>query len=150
MLTVIQTTPGKLLDQHNQRQTSHQTQAPRRETALGYQFPEVEQLLSENKELKATVKNNESKISSLEPKVNSLTGDVKILNAKPAIANHVSTLLSEKIDDQEQYSRRPCLVFEGLNSVDDDNKNYHRRLLILFEMNLMSKFQEMTSTKATQ
>ena len=114
-------TPEKPLDQH-ECQTSHQTQAPPTETALGSQFLEVEQLLSEIKELKATVKNNESKISSLEPKVNSLTGDVKILNAKPAIANHVSTLLSEKIDDQEQYSRRPCLVFEGLNSVDN-NKN---------------------------
>ena len=122
MLTVIQTTPGKLLDQHNQRQTSHQTQAPRRETALGYQFPEVEQLLSEIKELKATVKNNESKISSLKQKVNSCTGDILILNVKLAIAKHVSALLREKINDKEQYSRRPCLVFEGLNSVDN-NKN---------------------------
>ena len=126
---VIQTTPGKLLDQHNQRQTSHQTQAPPRETALGSQFPEVEQLLSEIKELKATVKNNESKISSLEEKVNSLTGEVKILNAKLAIAKHVSTQLSEKTDDQEQYSRRPCLVFEGLNSVDNDNKNFSQEIV---------------------
>ena len=129
MLTVIQTTPGKLLDQHNQRQTSHQTQAPRRETALGYQFPEVEQLLSEIKELKATVKNNESKISSLEQKVNSLTGEIQILNAELAIAKHESTLLSKKIDDQEQYSRRPCVVFEGLNSVDDDNKNLSQEIV---------------------
>ena len=146
----IQTTSEKLLDQHHQCQASHQTQAPPTGTALGSQFAEVEQLLSEIKELKATVKNNESKISSLEQNVNSLTGEILILHAELAIAKHVSTLLSEKIDDQEQYSRRPCLVFEGLNSVDDDNKNYHRRLLILFEMNLMSKFQEMTSTKATQ
>ena len=50
----IQRTPQKLLDQH-QRQTSHQTQAPPTETALGSQFPEVEQLLSEIKELKAKV-----------------------------------------------------------------------------------------------
>ena len=105
------------MDQH-QCQTSHQTQAPPRETALGSQYPEVEQLLSEIKELKETAKNNESKISSLEQKVNSLI----ILNAKLAIAKHVSTQLTEKIDDQEQYSRRPCLVFEGLNSVDN-NKN---------------------------
>ena len=35
----------------------------------------------------------------------------------------MSTLLSEKIDDQEQYSWRPCLVFEGLNNVDESNKN---------------------------
>ena len=35
----------------------------------------------------------------------------------------MSTLLSEKIDAQEQYSRRPCPVFEGLNDIDQDNKN---------------------------
>ena len=35
----------------------------------------------------------------------------------------MSTLLIEKIDDQEQCSRRPCHVFEGLNCVDGDNKN---------------------------
>ena len=34
----------------------------------------------------------------------------------------MSTLLSEKIDDQEQYSRRSYLIFEGLNDVDE-NKN---------------------------
>ena len=50
----IQTTSQKLLDQH-QRQTSHQTQAPPTETALSSQFPEVEELLSEIKELKAKV-----------------------------------------------------------------------------------------------
>ena len=42
----IQTTPEKLLDQH-QHQTSHQTQAPPTETSLCSQFPEAEQLLSE-------------------------------------------------------------------------------------------------------
>ena len=131
MLTSNPNDTGKLLDQHHQRQVSHQTQAPPRETALGSQFPEVEQLLSEIKELKATVKNNESKIASLEQKVNSLTGEVKILNAKLAVAKHVSTLLSEKIDDQEQYSRRPCLVFEALNSVDDDNKNLSQEINIV-------------------
>ena len=97
-------TPEKLLDQH-QHQTSHQSQATTTKTALGSQFPEIEQLLTEIKELKVTVKNNESKISSLEQKVNSLTGEALILNAKLAIAKHVSTLLSEKIDDQEQYTR---------------------------------------------
>ena len=30
-------------------------------------------------------------------------------------------LLSEKIDDQEQYSRWSCLIFGGVNSVDDNN-----------------------------
>ena len=121
------------MDQH-QCQTSHQTQAPPRETALGSQYPEVEQLLSEIKELKETAKNNESKISSLEQKVNSLI----ILNAKLAIAKHVSTQLTEKIDDQEQYSRRPCLVFEGLNSVDDDNKNLSQEIVNIVRNELIN------------
>ena len=54
-----------------------------------------------------------------------------ILNAELVIAKHVSTLLSEKIDDQEQYSRRPCLVFEGLNSVDYNNKNLSQNVNIV-------------------
>ena len=41
----------------------------------------------------------------------------------------MSTLLSEKIDDQEQYTRWTCLVFEGLNSVDDDNKNLSQEIV---------------------
>ena len=91
------------MDQH-QHQTSHQTQAPPTINALSSQFPEVEQLLNEIKELKATGKNNESRISSLEQKVNSLSGEVLILNAELAISKHVSTLLSEEMDDQEQCS----------------------------------------------
>ena len=38
-------------------------------------------------------------------------------------------VLSLASDDQEQYSRRPCLVFEGLNSVDDDNKNLSQEIV---------------------
>ena len=118
---------------------------------MGSQFAEVEQLPSEIKELKATVKNNESKISSLEQKVNSLTGEIQILNAELAIAKHESTLLSKKIDDQEQYNRQPCLVFEGLNSVDDDdNKNLSQEIVNIVRNELNVKIQEMTSTKATQ
>ena len=91
------------------------------------------------KELKATVKNNQSKISSLEQKVNSLTGEVLILNTKLAIAKHVSTLLSEKLEGQEQYSRQPCLVFEGLNSVDDSNKNLSLEIVNIVQNELNVK-----------
>ena len=86
-------------------------------------------LLSEIKELKATVKSNERRISSLEQKANSLTGEVLILNAELAISKYVSTLLSEKNDDQKQYSRRPCLVFEGLHNVDEDDKNLSQKIV---------------------
>ena len=69
----MQKTPEKFFDQH-QHQTSNQTQAPPIIPALSSQFLEKEQLLSEVKELKATVKINESRISSLEQKVSSLNG----------------------------------------------------------------------------
>ena len=38
-------------------------------------------------------------------------------------------LLSEKIDDQEQYSRHSCLIFEGLNYVDENNKNLSQEII---------------------
>ena len=49
--------------------------------------------------------------------------------AELAISKHVLTLLSEKIEDQEQYSRRSCLVFEGLNNVDEDHKNLSQEIV---------------------
>ena len=49
--------------------------------------------------------------------------------AELAISKHVLTLLSEKIEDQEQYSRRFCLVFEGLNNVDEDHKNLSQEIV---------------------
>ena len=53
----------------------------------------------------------------------------------------MSTQLSEKIDDQEQYSRRLYLVFEGLNSVDDDNKNLSQEVvnIVRNELNVIVK-----------
>ena len=53
----------------------------------------------------------------------------------------MSTQLSEKIDDQEQYSRWLYLVFEGLNSVDDDNKNLSQEVvnIVRNELNVIVK-----------
>ena len=53
----------------------------------------------------------------------------------------MSTQISEKIDDQEQYSRRLYLVFEGLNSVDDDNKNLSQEVvnIVRNELNVIVK-----------
>ena len=144
----IQKTPEKLLDQH-QHQTSHQLEAPTTVTTLGSQFPKVQQLLSEIKELKATVKNNESRISSLEQKVNSLTGEVLILNAELAIAKHVSTLFSEKLMIMINTLDN-TLSLEGLNSADEDNKNLSQEIVNIGRNELMLKFQEMISAKATQ
>ena len=52
-----------------------------------------------------------------------------ILNVELAIAKYVSILLSEKTDDQEQYRRRLCQIFEGLNCVDDGNRNLSQEIV---------------------
>ena len=77
-------------------------------------------------------------IRHLIKKVNSLTGGLLILNAELAISKHVSTMLSEKIDDQEQYSSRSCLVFEGLNNMDEDNKNLSQEIvnIVRYQLNV--------------
>ena len=47
-------------------------------------------------------------------------------------------MLSEKIDDQEQYSSRSCLVFEGLNNMDEDNKNLSQEIvnIVRYQLNV--------------
>ena len=50
-------------------------------------------------------------------------------HAELAIPKYVSTLLSEKIDNQEQNSRRPCLVFEEMNNIDKDNINLSQEIV---------------------
>ena len=63
----------------------------------------------------------------------------------------MSTQLSEKIDDQEQYSRRLYLVFEGLNSVDDDNKNLSQEIVNIVRNELHVKISgDHIDKKATQ
>ena len=67
-----------------------------------------------------TVKTVKTKYQYQSKKSKPLTREVLILNAELAISKHLSTLtlLSGKIDDWEQYSLQPCLVFQGLNNVD--------------------------------
>lgn len=61
------------------------------------------------------------RLDQLEKKVNVLEGRLCQANSTQAIASHVNNVLREKLDDQEQYSRRYCIVVEGL-TLDDDAK----------------------------
>ena len=74
----------------------------------------VAAILTELKELRATVAQNQNKISILEKQIDYLKGHITITESKLAIAEHVSSTLHEQIDNQEQYSRRKCLIFEGI------------------------------------
>ena len=72
----------------------------------------VAAILTELKELRATVAQNQIEISTLEKQIDYLKGH--ITESKLAIAEHVSSTLHEQINNQEQYSRRKCLIFEGI------------------------------------
>ena len=61
------------------------------------------------------MKQNE-KIISLERKLGHLDSNIVAVESQLALANHVIDVLLEKLDDQEQYSCRPCQVIEGIRS----------------------------------
>ena len=50
------------------------------------------------------------KITPLERKLGHLDNNIVVLESQLALANHVIDVLREKLDNQERYSRRPCLV----------------------------------------
>ena len=74
----------------------------------------VAAILTELKELRATVIQNQNKISTLEKQIDYLKGHITITKSKLAISEHVSSSLHKQIDNQKQYSRRKCLIFEGI------------------------------------
>ena len=45
-----------------------------------------------------------------------------VLESQLALANHVTDVLREKLDTQEQCSSRPCLVIEGIRSRDNETE----------------------------
>ena len=61
-------------------------------------------------------------IAYLKRKVELLEGKIFELEGQIHIAQTVSTLLKVKIDDQEQYSRRPCLVISGLAEPGEEDE----------------------------
>ena len=59
---------------------------------------------------------------SLERNLVYLKSNIVVLETKPALASHVTDVLREKLDDQERYSRRPCLVIEGIRSRENETE----------------------------
>ena len=57
---------------------------------------------------------------SLERNLVHLKSNIVVLETKLALASHVTDVLREKLDDQEWYSRRPCLVIEGIRSRENE------------------------------
>ena len=72
--------------------------------------------------LRETIIKQDEKITSLERKLGHLGSSIVVLESQFAFANHVADVLQEKLDDQEQYSHRPCLVIEGIRSWENETE----------------------------
>ena len=70
--------------------------------------------------LRETITKLNKKIISLERKLDHFDSNIVALELQLALANHVTDVLRKKIDDQQQYSRRSCLVIEGIGSHDNE------------------------------
>ena len=68
----------------------------------------------ENVTVEGILEEQQRAIAYLKRKVELLEGKIFQLEGQVHISQTVNTLLEAKIDDQEQYSRRPCLVISGL------------------------------------
>ena len=51
-----------------------------------------------------------------------MEGRISELESQIGITQTVISLLQMKIDNQEQYSRRPCLVINGLEELGDEDE----------------------------
>ena len=101
----------------NHHQTSSQTQALPATTVVSSKTPVVEHLLREVKKLKVIVKENESIVSSLNQRANSFIGEVLILDAELTILKYVSTVITEKKDNQ--YDQNLMIQQKNLPKLSD-------------------------------
>ena len=61
-------------------------------------------------------KKQQDAINALLNKIFSLEQEVQSLQGVLATSKHVSSMLQIQLDNQEAYSRRPCLVISGVDS----------------------------------
>ena len=66
--------------------------------------------------LRAELSNQAALIKNLSTRVSYLEGKVCHLEGHLSISTHVTNLLSTQLDDLQQYSRRSCLVIDGIKS----------------------------------
>ena len=61
-------------------------------------------------------KKQQDAVNALLNKIFSLEQEVQSLQGVLATSKHVSSMLQIQLDNQEAYSRRPCLVISGVDS----------------------------------
>ena len=73
-------------------------------------------------------------IKVLKEQIKLLKNKIRKLDAEKTVASHVSEILKENLDSISQYTRRPCLIVEGIphvkgESIEDEKWNEMKMLL---------------------
>ena len=63
------------------------------------------------------------KINSLNKKINYMSGQICQMKSEMIVTSHVSELLKQQLDDSVQYSRRNCLILDGVDVKNNENEN---------------------------
>ena len=84
--------------------------------------PSIQRMQHELVLLRETITKQDERIASLERKLGHLDSNIVVLESQLTLANQVTDVLQSKLDGQEQYSRRPCLVTEGIRSYESETE----------------------------
>ena len=117
----------------NSRYVPKQQEKPRlpspphddQETQTSYTLssePAIQRMQRELVSQRETITKQNEKIKSLEQKLDHFASSIVVLESQLTLANHVTDVLRRKLDGQEQYSSRPCLVIEGITCRDNETE----------------------------
>ena len=119
----------------NTRSASKQQEKPHlpslphddQETQTSYTLssePAIQRMQRDLVLLRETITKQNEKNISLWRKLGHLDSNIVVLESQLSLVNHVTDVLREKLDDQEQYSRRPWLlkVIEGIRSRENETE----------------------------
>ena len=85
----------------------------------------VDSLQEQVSSLSATVGTLENKVNHLEGKLTSCMSELDQAKATQAIAQIASGILRDEVDRLQQYSRRNCIVVEGMKASINDTPESH-------------------------
>ena len=83
---------------------------------------DMKQQTSDAKEL-TVIEKQQKIIEELLDSLGRLEGTVSAMYGELAVVRNVNTILSQQLDEAEQYSRRSCMVVMGLRKPEKDERN---------------------------
>lgn len=83
---------------------------------------DVASLKEEVDQQKLLIKEQNDIIAKLKEELQNIKGQLVTVQSDALLSQHVNSLLSRKIDDNEQYSRRNCIIIDGLDTEPTDSE----------------------------